>query len=96
MLSRISDLKLKEVINLNDGKRLGFIEDVELDLETGQIKAIIVPGKSGFWMFKSDNIVIPWEQVHRLGADVILVNLPVSTKDSTNIYLGEPYNTSYK
>ena len=41
---RISDLKQKEVININDCKRLGFVGDVDFDMETGCMIAIIVPG----------------------------------------------------
>ena len=33
----------KEVININDGKRLGFVQDVTADLKTGTITSIIVP-----------------------------------------------------
>ena len=39
------DFKHKEVINISDGKRLGFVQDVCADLETGTITSIIVPGK---------------------------------------------------
>lgn len=39
------DFKHKEVINVNDGKRLGFVQDVTADLETGVITSIIVPRK---------------------------------------------------
>ena len=39
------DFKKKEVINIKDGKRLGFVQDVEADLESGVIKSIIVPRK---------------------------------------------------
>ena len=39
------DFKHKEVININDGKRLGFVQDVTADLETGVITSIIVPRK---------------------------------------------------
>ena len=37
------DFKHKEVININDGKRLGYVQDVCADLETGRITSIIVP-----------------------------------------------------
>ena len=37
------DFKHKEVININDGKRLGFVQDVTADLKTGTITSIIVP-----------------------------------------------------
>ena len=40
------DFKHKEVINITDGKRLGFVQDVTADLETGVITAIIVPGNN--------------------------------------------------
>ena len=37
------DFRHKEVINIKDGKRLGFVQDVTADLETGTITSIIVP-----------------------------------------------------
>lgn len=37
------DFKHKEVININNGKRLGFVQDVTANLETGMITSIIVP-----------------------------------------------------
>lgn len=39
------DFKHKEVINISDGKRLGFVQDVTADLESGLITSIIVPRK---------------------------------------------------
>ena len=46
---RICDLREKEVINICDGERLGFVEDVEFDLCTGKITHIIVPGPCKFF-----------------------------------------------
>ena len=40
------DFKHKEVINITDARRLGYVQDVCADLETGRITAIIVPGGS--------------------------------------------------
>jgi len=40
------DFKHKEVININDAKRLGYVQDVTADLKTGTITSIIVPGNS--------------------------------------------------
>lgn len=37
------DFKHKEVINITNGKRLGYVQDVCADLETGTITSIIVP-----------------------------------------------------
>lgn len=71
------DFKHKEVININDGKRLGFVQDVCADLNTGTITSIIVPGNNKFiGMFSSGNeIVIEWQNIKCIGEDVILVEI---------------------
>ena len=71
------DFKHKEVINITDGKRLGFVQDVTADLSSGVITSIIVPGNSKlFNMFSSSNdIVIPWQNIKCIGDDVILVEV---------------------
>lgn len=71
------DFKHKEVINIKDGKRLGFVQDVCADLESGSITSIIVPGNNKILnMFSNSNdIVIPWQQIHCIGDDVILVDI---------------------
>lgn len=74
---RASELREKEIINQVDGSRLGLISDVEIDLEQAKIKAIIMPKPGGIMSFfsKSNNIVIEWEDIVRIGREVILVNI---------------------
>lgn len=71
------DFKKKEVININDGKRLGFVQDVCADLETGKITSIIVPGGNKIMsMFSNENdIVIEWKNIKCIGDEVILVDI---------------------
>lgn len=72
------DFKHKEVINICDGKRLGFVQDVCADLDTGRITSIIVPGGTNRLMnlfSNSNDIVIPWEQIKCIGEDLILIEL---------------------
>ena len=45
MDTRVGELRCKEVINVTDGSRYGYVGDAEVDLETGQIRALIVPGE---------------------------------------------------
>jgi YlmC/YmxH family sporulation protein len=75
MVYSTRDLKLKEVINVLDGKRLGAIMDIEIDVDNGKLTAIVVPGAGRFLgMFgRSDDIVIPWDKINKIGLDVILV-----------------------
>ena len=75
-MQRAGMLRQKEVININNGCRLGFVCDVEVSLCKGEIEAIIVPGKMKFINFnKKDELVIEWCRVKLIG-DVILVDLP--------------------
>ncbi len=71
------DFKHKEVVNINNGKRLGYVQDVCADLETGKITSIIVPGSNKMLnIFSSNNeIVIPWESIKCIGDDLILVEI---------------------
>ena len=71
------DFKHKEVININDGKRLGFVQDVCADLESGTITSIIVPGSNRIMgMISGGNeIVIDRHKIKCIGDDVILVEI---------------------
>ena len=71
------DFKHKEVINITDAKRLGYVQDVTADLETGTITSIIVPGNNKmFNIFSTNNeIVIPWDKIKAIGEDIILVEI---------------------
>ena len=71
------DFKHKEVVNITNGKRLGFVQDVCADLETGMITSIIVPGNNKILsIFSSANdIVIPWQNIKCIGDDLILVEI---------------------
>lgn len=76
-MNRSSDFRQKEVINISDGKRLGFVSDVEINLEEGKIEAIVVP--SGGRLFgllgKDSEFVIPWDRIKKIGEDIILVEM---------------------
>ncbi|MDT0123998.1 YlmC/YmxH family sporulation protein [Paenibacillus sp. RRE4] len=74
---KISDFQTKDVINITDGKRLGQISDLELDLKQGRIEAIVVPGYSRFMgLFGGGtDLIIPWRNIVKIGSDVILVKM---------------------
>lgn len=71
------DFKHKEVINITDATRLGYVQDVTADLQTGVITSIIVPGNSKmFNLFRSnEEIVIPWDKIKSIGEELILVEI---------------------
>ena len=76
---RIYDIKQKEVINVIDGSRLGYICDIEINWKEGNITKLIVPGpRRPFGLFGREmEYLIPWDQIKKIGEDTILVEINV-------------------
>ena len=77
MTMRFSELRCKEVINIPDGRRLGFVSDLEFDTESGRILCLLIPCPCRFFgLFGGSGLyVIPWACVRRIGDDLILVDV---------------------
>lgn len=84
MESRIAQLRYKEVISLSDGSRFGYVGDMEIDLDSGQVRALVVPGRLRLFglLGREEERRIPWEAVHRFGEDIILVDGAVNGGNS--------------
>lgn len=82
-MSRIFDFRQKEVINISDGKRLGYVYDVDFDDKEGYINALVIPGSGKILgLFGKDTeCVIPWNAIKKIGEDIVLVDFD-STKTS--------------
>lgn len=74
---RISELKRKEVINAEDWRRLGFVGDVDFDMCSGCMTAVIVPGPGCLCGFlgREKEYVIPFCDICQVGDDIILVRV---------------------
>ncbi|MCA1029989.1 YlmC/YmxH family sporulation protein [Bacillus timonensis] len=74
---KISDFQTKDVINVSDGRKLGNIGDIDINLMNGKIEAIIIsgPGKVLGFFGKEDEVVIPWKNIVKVGEDVVLVRI---------------------
>jgi len=83
---RIADLQCKEVVNLCDGCRLGYVADVLIDICSGRLVALVVPGRSGVMSFlvKDEEYVIPWDDIEKIGDDIILVRFNKPSIPHTN------------
>ena len=71
----MGELRDKEIISAEDGTRFGYAGDLLLDLESGRVRALIVPGRArlfGLLGRRADRL-FRWEQIRHLGDDVILV-----------------------
>ena len=74
---RLFELRQKEVINISDCKRLGFVSDVEVDIKDGHIKALVVPGCGKVWGIfgREGEYIIPFPKICQIGKDLILVDM---------------------
>ena len=73
---RLSDLQNKSVIDITDGKNIGNIIDLEIK-EDGTAVGLIVE-KYKFLISSFSNkkeLIIKWDQIKKIGEDVILVNI---------------------
>ena len=84
MLMKFCQLRRKEVINLCDGCRLGYVGDLELTLPEGTIKGIIVFGPCRFFgLFgRREDFYVPWDCVQKFGDDIILVDKPFQRREN--------------
>ena len=73
---RISDIMDKEVINVNNGKRMGYITDIDMDINEGKIISFSIVGDGGMNLFSrgSENQVVFWNDILKIGYDTIIVN----------------------
>ena len=76
MNESLTELTEKQVVNLCDGKILGCITDFKINIGSGQLTAIIIPGEGSVFGFKkSKDIIIPWEKICKIGKDTIIVDI---------------------
>ena len=75
METRIAQLRYKEIISVTDGSRFGYVGDLEVDLDSGQVRSLIVPGRLRLFglLGREADRFIPWDSVRRFGEDIILV-----------------------
>ncbi len=75
MCCSVSDLRAKDVINAENGCRLGYVTDVEIDTYTGCLVSIVVFCGKGICAFfgRGEEITVAWKDIIVIGDDTILV-----------------------
>lgn len=74
----LSRLSRKEIINLHDGSRLGYVgeSDLVIDDNTGHIESIIIiPKGMGLKLRQVRELVIPWTSIKKIGEEVLIVDI---------------------
>ena len=67
-----SSIARREVITLQSGQKIGYADDLLLDIQKGSIIGMIIYGKNR-WLTAAEDLFIPWEEIKLIGADTLLV-----------------------
>ena len=77
VISRLSGMRDKEVINVKDGTKLGNVDDLEIETDGATVSALVIYGKLRFFgLFgREDDIIVPWDKIKVVGEDTVLVEV---------------------
>lgn len=78
MAFKISELVQRDIVNLMDGSKLGIVKDVQIDLATGQVLALVIgSGERKFYglLDAGRDVVVPWENIRKIGVHTVLVEV---------------------
>ncbi|GAE29299.1 YlmC/YmxH family sporulation protein [Halalkalibacter hemicellulosilyticus] len=81
---RLSEISNKEIIDFQKGERLGILgqTDLQIDEETGEIQAFIIPTMKWFGFGKKDKeYTVYWNQIKKIGEDMIIIELEPSSDE---------------
>lgn len=73
-LHSINAMRTMEVIDINTGSKKGYIKDIKIDCEECRVISVILCGEVKGWFSKCEDIEIPWENITKVGMDVLLVD----------------------
>ena len=75
MKCSLEGLKEKEVIDIENGEKLGYVDDIELNMNTYEVQSLIIYGRERFFGFfgREEDILIPCKNIKVIGKDVLLI-----------------------
>lgn len=79
---RYSELGGKEIIDLDNGERMGVVgqSDMVIDPISGKIESIILPTGSLLGLGrKKEEVMIPWKAIRKVGSEMIIVEMKEKT-----------------
>ena len=75
---RLSELSGKEIVDVNRAERLGILgqTDLEINVQSGQIEALLIPTLKWFGMKKQGGeIRVEWKQIKKIGNDMLIIDM---------------------
>lgn len=75
MICGLEEMRRKEVIDIKTGERLGYIDDIQINIETSEVMALVIYGRMGIFgiLGKEEDVVIQCSEIKVIGSDIILI-----------------------
>lgn len=82
MICSLSELRNKEVINIQTGAKLGYVDDIEINTDNATVIALIVYGRPRFFglLGRDEDIIIRCKEIEVVGEDTILIKIAETEK----------------
>ncbi len=80
----IEELCNKDVICIENGRRVGYVCDVEIDIRNGCLTALLImPSGAGLFLKKAECFRVCWNDIVVIGDETVLVKniTPVSSSE---------------
>ncbi len=76
MKCTLAELRNKEIINIKNGARMGYVDDVEFDTDDAMIKSFIIYGRTRFFglLGREDDIILTCDDIEIIGVDTVLIS----------------------
>lgn len=76
MKCTLAELRNKEIINIRNGARMGYVDDIEFDTDDSMIKSFIIYGRTRFFGFlgRDDDIILTCDDIEIVGMDTVLIS----------------------
>lgn len=84
LLYNIEEFKNKQIVSVETGSVLGYVNELEIDTETGAVANLVIYGKQKLFgvLGREEDLQIPWKNIEVIGNETVLVKGPVTIKSS--------------
>ncbi len=88
MIAKLRDLRRKELVNVKDGTKIGYADDIIIDADTAEVKSLIVYGRLKLLglLGRQPDITISWENIKIIGEDAILITIDDLSEEISKKY----------
>ena len=75
MTSYFMEFRNKEIINVTNGVKIGYVDDIIFDVQNAEVVSIVVYGRNRLFgiLGRDEDMTIKWSDIEIIGEDTILI-----------------------